>query len=284
MRNDLLHFPERLGPRARLLVAVSVLWAAPVLACGSFAPRPTPTPTLPAPVVLPDTAATNTPEPLVIVDATPTLSVTAALPTTPLTATQPTTQTTAPPAPAGNVLAAGAPARVTAPDGLNMRSAASPSGTLIVQLATGARVTVLEGPVQAENFTWWRVDNGAGQTGWVAEGDGDTVWLSPQIGEPQAVDRSPRVGDRVTVSTLLSIRATPGTGRDTTGAGAAQHTVHCARRPAERRRPYLVPVAIGRWYGGGLGGRRRRHHPLDLPLRVTRLRRCALRRRLHTAL
>ena len=42
MRNDLLHFPERLGPRARLLVAVSVLWAAPLLACGSFAPGPHP--------------------------------------------------------------------------------------------------------------------------------------------------------------------------------------------------------------------------------------------------
>ncbi|MGL4650837.1 MAG: SH3 domain-containing protein [Caldilineaceae bacterium] len=214
MHNRLLHFPERLGPRARLLVAVSVLWAAPVLACGSFAPRPTPTPTLQAPIVLPDTAATSTPEPLVIVDATPTIATTAPLPTTPLTATQPTTQTAAPPAaaPAGNVLAAGAPARVTAPDGLNLRTAAGASGTLIVQLATGARVTVLEGPVQADNFTWWRIDSGAGQTGWVAEGDGETVWLSPQLGEPQAVDRSPRVSDRVIVSTLLSIRATPGTG------------------------------------------------------------------------
>jgi hypothetical protein len=114
--------------------------------------------------------------------------------------------------PAGNVLAAGAPARVTAPNGLNMRTLSSAAGTLIVQLATGARVTVLEGPVEAEGFTWWRVDNGAGQTGWVADGDGETVWLSPQVGEPQAVDRSPRVGDRVTVSTQLSIRATPGTG------------------------------------------------------------------------
>lgn len=213
MHNNLLRLPERLGPRGRLLVAVSVLWAAPVLACGSFAPRPTPTPTMPAPVALPSAAATNTPEPLVIVDATPTVSVTAPIATTPLTATQPTTTTSPAPAPTGgNVLAVGSPARVTAPDGLNLRTAASASGTLIVQLATGARVTVLEGPVQAENFTWWRIDNGAGQTGWVAEGDGQTVWLSPQIGEPQAVDRSPRVGDRVVVSTLLSVRATPGTG------------------------------------------------------------------------
>jgi len=214
MRNELLHIPERLTPQARLLVAVSVLWAAPVIACGSFAPRPTPTPTVPAQVVVTEAAVTDTPEPgLVIVDATPTVPPLLA---TPLTATQPLTATLPTPspvaAPAGNVLAAGQPARVTAPNGLNMRTAASSSGTLILQLGTGARVTVLEGPVQAENFTWWRVDNGAGQTGWVADGDGETVWLSPQVGAPQAVDRSPRVGDRVTISTQLSIRATPGTG------------------------------------------------------------------------
>jgi hypothetical protein len=215
MSNDLLHLPERLGPRARLLLAASLLWAAPVLACGSFAPRPTPTPTVPATLALPETAATDTPVPaLVIVDATPTPPTADPLLSTPITATQPLTEAvaTAPPPPAGNVLAAGAPARVTAPNGLNMRTAASSSGTLILQLATGVRVTILEGPVQAENFTWWRVDNGAGQTGWVAQGDGETEWLSPQVGEPQPVDRSPRVGDRVTVGTLLSIRATPGTG------------------------------------------------------------------------
>ncbi len=212
MRNDLLHISERLGPGARLLLAASLLWAAPTLACGSFAPRPTPTPTLPAPVVVTDATETSTPvPPLVIVDATPVLTGTAPLATPPLTATAPTTATVPTPVPAGNVLAVGAPARVTAPNGLNLRSNASAAGTLIVQLATGARVTVLEGPVQAESLTWWRVDDGAGQSGWVAEGDGETVWLSPQLGDVQAVNRTPRVGDRVTVGTQLSIRATPGT-------------------------------------------------------------------------
>lgn len=212
MRNDLLHLPERLGARSRLLLAASLLWAAPVLACGSFAPRPTPTPTVAAPLAVTPAPESVTPTPpLVIVDATSVFSGTE-LATAPLTATLPTTATVAAPVPAGDVLAAGAPARVTAPNGLNMRSSASSAGTLIVQLATGARVTVLEGPVAAENFTWWRVDNGGGQTGWVAEGDGETVWLSPQLGDVQAVDRSPRVNDRVQVSTLLSVRATPGTG------------------------------------------------------------------------
>lgn len=195
-----------------MLVAVSVLWAGPVLACGSFAPRPTPTPTLPPQAQLPQPAATDTPVPgLVIVDATPS-PLPDNLLTTPVTATIPLEHATTPaPLPAGNLLAPGAPARVTAPNGLNLRTAASSTGTLLLQLATGARVTVLEGPVSAENFTWWRVDNGAGQTGWVADGDGETTWLSPQVGEPQAVDRSPRVGDRVVVGTLLSVRATPGT-------------------------------------------------------------------------
>lgn len=211
MRNDLLHISERLRPGAWLLLAASLLWAAPTLACGSFAPRPTPTPTLPAPVVVAEATATNTPvPPLVIVDATSVFSGTV-VDGTPLAPTVPTTATVATPAPAGDVLAVGAPARVTAPNGLNLRTNASAAGTLIVQLATGARVTVLEGPVQAESLTWWRVDDGAGQSGWVADGDGETVWLSPQLGDVQAVNRTPRVSDRVIVGTLLSIRATPGT-------------------------------------------------------------------------
>jgi uncharacterized protein YgiM (DUF1202 family) len=95
-----------------------------------------------------------------------------------------------------------------------MRDIPSPSGTLLIQLATGQRVNVIEGPTQAENYTWWRVDDGAGRSGWVADGDGETVWLSPQIGEAQPVNRAPRVGERVVVTMpaggQLSIRSSPG--------------------------------------------------------------------------
>jgi hypothetical protein len=59
------------------------------------------------------------------------------------------------------------------------------------------------------------VDDGQGHGGWAAEGDGETQWLSPRIGEPQPVNRPPRVGDRVSVTMpagqQLSVRAVPGT-------------------------------------------------------------------------
>ena len=203
-----------LGWKARVLLAFAVIWLAPSVACGSFAPRPTPTPSPPATPFLPPVAgvtgdaSTPASTPLIVQDpATPT-------PLLPIVQATPADASAAPtPAPAplaGTVLAAGQPARVTAPNGLNMRSAPTAAGTLVVQLATGARVTVLEGPTDAEGFTWWKVDGGNGQSGWVAQGDAETVWLSAQVGEPQAVNRSPRVGERVIISADLSVRATPG--------------------------------------------------------------------------
>jgi hypothetical protein len=85
---------------------------------------------------------------------------------------------------------------------------------LVIQLGTGQLVTILEGPVSAESFTWWRIDDGRGNVGWAAEGDNETEWLSPQVGEPQPVNRPPQVGDRVVVTMpnngQLSVRAVPG--------------------------------------------------------------------------
>jgi hypothetical protein len=109
-------------------------------------------------------------------------------------------------------LAPGNQARVTAPAGLNYRESPSANAALIGQFGTGVIVTILEGPVSADNFTWWRIDDGQANVGWAAEGDGETVWISPQLGTPQPANRPPRVGDRVVVSTgQLSVRATPGT-------------------------------------------------------------------------
>lgn len=187
------------------LLALSVIWAGPVLACGSFAPRPTAVPTPVAATPAPGA----TPTPLVDLQATPLPLVVADTPTP-----EPTATFTPTPLP-GTALAAGQPARVTAPAGLNMRDAAATSGALLLQLSTNQRVTVLEGPVDADNFRWWRVDDGMGNVGWVAESDGATTWLSPQLGVPQPVDRAPRVGERIQVTMpaggQLSVRLTPGT-------------------------------------------------------------------------
>ena len=86
----------------------------------------------------------------------------------------------------GTALAPGQPARVTAPAGLNYRESPASNAALIGQFGTGQRVTVLAGPIVADGFTWWQIDDGAGNAGWAAEGDETTVWLSPQLGEPQA--------------------------------------------------------------------------------------------------
>lgn len=189
----------------RILFAVMLIWLTPTLACGSFAPRPSPTPTTPVTVsggveAAPgETPSPPTPEPLAFATETPTL-----LPI-------PTETFTPTPEP-GTALAVGQPARVVAPAGLNMRQEPRTGSDLILQLGTGVRVDVVAGPVEADGFTWWQVDDGQQNVGWVAERDDTTEWLSPQLGQAQPADRAPRVGDRAQVTTAqLTIRAVPGT-------------------------------------------------------------------------
>jgi uncharacterized protein YgiM (DUF1202 family) len=202
--------PNRQQKVAALLV-LSLLWIAPILACGSFQPRPTPSPTpnLTQTAISGDAAVlvpTNTPG---ILEAAPVIDPTATF--TP----EPTPTITPTPIP-GTVLEVGQPARVAAAGGLNLRDTASSAGNLLTRLSVGQRVTVLEGPVSADDFVWWRVDDGQGNVGWAAQGDGTDDWLTPQLGtDVQPVNRAPRVGDRVRVTMdagqQLSIRTTPGT-------------------------------------------------------------------------
>jgi hypothetical protein len=187
--------------RLRALLLVALVWAGPTLACGSFAPRPTPTPTLTPPPQ--ETPAAG--EPNVQSVATPAPPVMTDTPTP-----EPTPTFTPTPEP-GTALVSGAPARVTAPAGLNLRQEPSTGSQLVIQLGTGVLVTISEGPVDADGFTWWRVDDGQGNAGWAADGDGETEWLSPRLGEAQPANRPPRVGDRAVVTApQLTIRALPG--------------------------------------------------------------------------
>ncbi len=194
----------------RALLLVSLIWLGPSLACGSFAPRPTPTPT-PQPtqpqVNIPPT------DPITGTGGNPVATPIPEVPTdTPVPVEEP------PPPPtvqSGSALAPGQPARITAPAGLNYRDAPSTRANLVGNFGTGQLVTILEGPVSADNYTWWRIDDGQGNSGWAAQGDGETTWISPQLGEARPVDRPPRVGDRVQVTMgqggQLSIRAVPST-------------------------------------------------------------------------
>lgn len=59
--------------------------------------------------------------------------------------------------------------RTTAGDALNVRSGAGTSFAIIERLQSGVSVTLLEGPVTANNFSWWRVRTPSGREGWVVE-------------------------------------------------------------------------------------------------------------------
>ena len=53
---------------------------------------------------------------------------------------------------------------------LNLRASSSTEADIVTVLETGAVLTVLSGPEESENFTWWQVvDTTTGNQGWVAE-------------------------------------------------------------------------------------------------------------------
>lgn len=193
------------------IIGLSFLWLGPALACGSFQPRDVPTATIAPIATQPQSSSSDNGSP----------SNDAAISETPIpeapTATQPPLPTptfTVTPLP-GTALIVGQPARVVAPNGLNMRQAATSASQLVLQLGTGQLVTILSGPSTADGFTWWQVQDQQGNSGWIADGDDETTWLSPSIGDPQPVGRPPQVGDRVRVTmsgdAQLTIRALPGT-------------------------------------------------------------------------
>jgi hypothetical protein len=77
---------------------------------------------------------------------------------------QPTVAPTAAP-----TLALGGQALVANLNGAPLRARESPGLTPVVaRIAEGSAVTLREGPVEADGYTWWRVE-GASASGWVAE-------------------------------------------------------------------------------------------------------------------
>lgn len=192
------------GPAKNLylgLLAVLLLWAVPVLACGSFQPRPTPTRGIPVAAPAADTPAPNQPTPT----------------SPPTTAPVPTNTAIPSPTPTievRNPLTIGEPARITVPGGLNVREQPTITSPAVTHLAQDKRITVLEGPVSSDGYIWWKVDDNQGTVGWVAGGQGLDDWISPHVGEARPIDRSPVVGDRVvvTLNGELTVRSLPGIG------------------------------------------------------------------------
>ncbi|NOZ50704.1 MAG: SH3 domain-containing protein [Chloroflexi bacterium] len=181
-------------------VGLLILWLFS-LACGSFAPRPQPlakfSPT-PLATSLPTPSPPRPPTPTGVISS-------AATPDAPAVDPTPTVVTN---------LRLGSAARVVARTGLNIRGAPSTQAERAGRFAPGAVVKVVDGPVLADGYVWWQVDDGYGLGGWVAAGDAEEVWLDGEVGEPRPVNRSLRLGDVVTVSVsprrVLTIRFEPG--------------------------------------------------------------------------
>jgi hypothetical protein len=115
--------------------------------------------------------------------STPALVVAAAtrLPTrTPIFPT-PTSKPTDVPA----VLQVGAGAQVVNTEGTVLRGRKQPSikATATAAFKSGEHVHILEGPVDADGFTWWKIE-GAGGTGWSAQKSKEgVIWLQPIKGQ-----------------------------------------------------------------------------------------------------
>jgi len=188
------------------VLACLMLSLLPGLACGNLLPGPEPTVPFPTSGTV-VAAAPTTPT------STPTRRPTATLYPTRTPTPAPTVPTATPTSLPPDVLRTNAPARIVAPQGLNVREAASTESKQVGRFSPGSLVTVQEGPVEAEGYTWWRVESGQELNGWVADSDADTIWLTGDIGVPRPVNLPVRVGDRVTVSTAggkwLALRYQP---------------------------------------------------------------------------
>ncbi len=142
-----------------------------------------------------------------------------------LTATpMPTEEAPSQPTPAPEpVMGIGATARVVniGDSVLSIRSGAGTDYRVIGSLVEGDEVDILDGPIDAEGYTWWRVESDAG-TGWCAGEVGDTAMLEPltaavPTNTPTVAptpESSLQVGDIVVVvnlgNTELSVRSKPG--------------------------------------------------------------------------
>jgi hypothetical protein len=64
----------------------------------------------------------------------------------------------------------GATAWVQNEEGKNLRRRSSPGleASIVDGLAVGTQVTLLEGPVSDDGYTWWRIRTKDGREGWVA--------------------------------------------------------------------------------------------------------------------
>lgn len=96
--------------------------------------------------------------------------------------------------------------RTTEGDQLNMRSAAGTQFAIVEKLSDGAQVEVLEGPVSASDFTWWRVRAPSGQAGWVVEyADNEQTLVATGGGTGGELDERESGGADPGIRSLLAV-------------------------------------------------------------------------------
>lgn len=66
------------------------------------------------------------------------------------------------------------------PRPINMRSAAGTDNTVLVQIPIRSLFYVLEGPVCADDFAWYKIRY-KGREGWIAEGDLTSYYVEPYL-------------------------------------------------------------------------------------------------------
>lgn len=65
-------------------------------------------------------------------------------------------------------------------DPLRVRSQAGTSGEIVARIPEGSEVKLVEGPIEADGYVWWRIEAEQG-AGWVAERSQEGVlWLQPK--------------------------------------------------------------------------------------------------------
>jgi uncharacterized protein YraI len=115
------------------------------------------------------------------------------------------------PCPTPGALVRGQP--VVLRGGVNVRAAPSPSSAVVNYYPNEVLLTLIDGPVCADGYQWWRV-TGVGEGGWVAEGRAGLVFLAPgaPIIDPNNICSPPlpmTLGGTALVLNNLRLRGTP---------------------------------------------------------------------------
>ncbi|MBK8139446.1 MAG: PD40 domain-containing protein [Chloroflexi bacterium] len=105
----------------------------------------------------------------------------------------------------------------TEDEGLKLRTSTSTGATVIENLPPGTIVTLLEGPLSAGGFVWWRVRAPSGSEGWSVESADGVMTLVPYT-----TSNTPTAGSCVAgVQSGANLRTGPGTGFDVGGTAQA---------------------------------------------------------------